>query len=420
MVMVSGMITSRTSFSLGSVSRWPAMRWTRRRNEATERSRTSSALRAVTTVRRPRRFSPVTFAGLGAGAGRMTPPRRVVRGASSSSASRTGRAAGRAAAAVSSPKRFLASSSALRLVSSSWRRRSSSPRLRASAASRSVRSEASRARRTWASSSAILRSSASRKRASASACTRAFCSSSVSVRSTTPDGFGGVAAGDWAGTVAGAAACGTTAGRAVADRCLALAASMAGGGGSALTGPPTRRFTFSTTTALVRPWLKLWRTTPCSTPRGLRVKVLVGATLSVLSPGFFVVSTILFLLFGLRFAIALRYAIDTVRLSRTAVSETAQALVAHQEHLAFAAGKECCMYHIWPPQSQIQLRRRERLDDGDLRQVGLEPPAQQRIELAHPVGRRIGRVDQSHHPLARQRRVHLGEAERDPVGLVGH
>ena len=298
MVMVSGIVTSRTSFSLGSVSRWPAMRWTRRRNEATERSRTSSALKAVTTVRRRRLFSTVGRTGLAATAGRMTPPRRVVRGASSSSASSTGRGACLAAvAAASSPKRFLASSSAFFLVSSSWRRRSSSPRLRASAASRSMRSAASRARRTCASSSAILRSSASRRRASASACTRAFCSSSVSVRSTTPEGLGAGTAGAWAGAAAGAAAGATVAGLAVAER-LALA-SVAAGGASALTGPPTRRFTFSTTTALVRPWLKLWRTTPCSTPRGLRVKVLVGATLSVLSPGFFVVSTIPSLLFGL-------------------------------------------------------------------------------------------------------------------------
>ena len=88
-VIVSGMITSRAIFSFGS-SRWPVMRCTRRRNDATERSRTSSALSAVTTVRRPRRFSPVLLAGFGAVAGRATPPRRV-RGASSSSASSTGR-----------------------------------------------------------------------------------------------------------------------------------------------------------------------------------------------------------------------------------------------------------------------------------------------------------------------------------------
>jgi hypothetical protein len=45
----------------------------------------------------------------------------------------------------------------------------------------------------------------------------------------------------------------------------------------------TRRFTFSTTTDLVRPWLKLWRTTPVSALR-LSVKVLL-LTLSFFSPG---------------------------------------------------------------------------------------------------------------------------------------
>jgi hypothetical protein len=44
--------------------------------------------------------------------------------------------------------------------------------------------------------------------------------------------------------------------------------------------------TFSTTTALERPWLKLWRTTPVSA-RGLSVSVVFGLTLSF-SPGLFV------------------------------------------------------------------------------------------------------------------------------------
>src|SRR5208282_2369967 len=56
-------------------------------------------------------------------------------------------------------------------------------------------------------------------------------------------------------------------------------------------GPATRRFTFSTTTALLRPWLKLCRTTPCSTPPRLSVSVLVELTLSF-SPVFLVVSVI--------------------------------------------------------------------------------------------------------------------------------
>ena len=117
------------------------MRCTRRRNEATERSRTSSAASAVTTVSRPRRFSPPAGrVGLGAAAGRTgapPTPRRGVRGASSSSASSAGRAVWpsfRVAVAVvvvvSVPKRFLATSSALRLVSSSCLRRTSSLTLR--------------------------------------------------------------------------------------------------------------------------------------------------------------------------------------------------------------------------------------------------------------------------------------------------
>ena len=55
-VMVSGMMTSRMSFSFGSSLAWPFRRCVRRRNEATERSRTSSVLSAVTSVRRPRCF----------------------------------------------------------------------------------------------------------------------------------------------------------------------------------------------------------------------------------------------------------------------------------------------------------------------------------------------------------------------------
>ena len=89
MVMTSGIVTSRTSFSLGSLAAWPLVRrWVRRRNDATERSRSSSAVSAVTRVSRPRRFSGPVRVGFGAGAGRAAPPgRRAVRGASSSSGS---------------------------------------------------------------------------------------------------------------------------------------------------------------------------------------------------------------------------------------------------------------------------------------------------------------------------------------------
>src|ERR1700689_4195063 len=55
-LMASGITTSRISFSFGSFEAWPFRRWVRRRNEAIERSRTSSALSAVTSVSRPRCF----------------------------------------------------------------------------------------------------------------------------------------------------------------------------------------------------------------------------------------------------------------------------------------------------------------------------------------------------------------------------
>ena len=69
----------------------------------------------------------------------------------------------------------------------------------------------------------------------------------------------------------------------------AAGAGATTGAGSAATGasPGARRLVlFSTTTCLVRPWLKLWRTVPVSV-RGRSDKVF-EPTLSVLSPGFFV------------------------------------------------------------------------------------------------------------------------------------
>ena len=284
MVMVSGMVTSRTSFSFGSSAAWPFSRCTRRRNAATERSRSSSALSAVTRVSRPRLFGAALRVGLGAGAGRTVPPGpRRVRGASSSSGSSAGRAPTGLAAAASSPKRFFASCSALSLVSNSCLRRLSSSALRNSAALRSSCSADSRDLRISASSSAILRSSASRKRASPSARARAVRSSSVRVRSTTPEGLGAGVAGVGAGS------------RDRSGGGLAVGRPLGRGSSPGFRPWPSigaRLFTFSTTTALVRPWLKLWRTTPCSMPRPFRLKALVGATLSFFSPVFSVVSAI--------------------------------------------------------------------------------------------------------------------------------
>src|SRR5215208_3775356 len=69
MVIASGITTSRINFSFGSSLACPFKRWVRRRNEAIERSRTSSALSAVTSVRRPRCFCGPRGAGFGASAG---------------------------------------------------------------------------------------------------------------------------------------------------------------------------------------------------------------------------------------------------------------------------------------------------------------------------------------------------------------
>src|SRR4029078_487425 len=119
----------------------------------------------------------------------------------------------------------------------------------------------------------------SRTRESASAWARALRSSSVSVRRTTPDfGLGVVSACAGVRLGVGAPAPAT------------LPAGFLGsgaGGASAFVSPPTaRRLTFSTTTCLLRPWLKLWGTVSVS-ERGWSVSVL-PETLSFFSPGFFV------------------------------------------------------------------------------------------------------------------------------------
>src|SRR5204863_203490 len=79
-VIASGIVTSRTSFSFGSLLFSEVRRCTRRRNEASERSRTSSALMAVTSVSRPRgRSVAVLAAGVGrcgGGRGRLGGRRR--------------------------------------------------------------------------------------------------------------------------------------------------------------------------------------------------------------------------------------------------------------------------------------------------------------------------------------------------------
>ena len=67
MVMVSGSTTSRDKHSF-CCRPWPLRRWVRRRNDATERVRSSPSLAvALVTVRRPRSFIAPVRLGLTAG-----------------------------------------------------------------------------------------------------------------------------------------------------------------------------------------------------------------------------------------------------------------------------------------------------------------------------------------------------------------
>ena len=201
-------------------------RCVRRRNDATERVRSSSPPAvAVETVRRPLFLcSPPRD-----GAGRLR--RRSWRASSdwtthdafgfggllAPAAGATPACApawrgGGASASAPPDRRRRASSSELRLVSASRARRLSSSRLRASAAGRSTRSRSSRSARAVASTSARRRSSSSRERASTSARARASRSSSVSARSTTPAPRGARGAGRGVSAFAGAAEDGGAAG----------------------------------------------------------------------------------------------------------------------------------------------------------------------------------------------------------------
>src|SRR5579863_6281605 len=264
-----------------------------------------------------------------------------------------------------------------------------------------------------ASSSAILRSSASRRRASASACARALRSSSVRVRNTTPDAFGAAAAAEAAtAEAAGGAAAGDL--LVVLVR-FGVALRSDGATGSGLVSPPTRRLTFSTTTALLRPWLKLWRTTPCSTPPRFNVSVFVELTLSF-SPLFLVVSVI-----PIRFCTRSSSA-GSFRPSHSgpivliAGAKPLQAPTTRQKGLAYRAGEQGCMYHIWAVQCQIQLRRGQ---ESNHRERPARPPPQGAIELADTLGGSLSGMQQDGGVAAFQCGFGLGEAGDRQAGLAG-
>ena len=292
MVIVSGMVTSRTSFSFGSSAAWPlqplraaAERGDRalahfvgaeRGDQRQPAARSSARRRARAWARAPdaRRGPPG--------------PRRGARRFLFLGLERRARGRRRARRPWCRPRRS-ASSRPPRPCAWSLRRACGAPLPRACAlrrrrarrarcASRAVADRALLPRR----SCALRPRAAGRRRARARGALR---SSSVRVRSTTPDGLG---RGRPPGLrpaprpAAGGASCRSA-------RALGRRRGRGRPRPSACAG--TRLLTFSTTTALVRPWLKLWRTTPCST-RALQRQRLGRRDAQRLFASLFVVSAI--------------------------------------------------------------------------------------------------------------------------------
>ena len=133
-------------------------------------------------------------------------------------------------------------------------------------------------------------------------------------------------------------------------------------------GPRTRRLTFSTTTALLRPCEKLCRTVPCSTGR-FRCKVaFAGDAPKVLSPLLFVS----LMRFSSNPGLSIVHSGDcrsrrsgsrrrARRRRRAARPISRQTRDLGEKGRARLARVERCMYHICPPQCQIQLARGEEI-----------------------------------------------------------
>ena len=233
---------------------------------------------AVETVRRPRSFTRAAARGVGRGGSaaacsrrwRGTAARRrtvgfgarreSARGARPAPARRRRRAlrgAATPAAVAGEPATRLFLGLALRFRFA--RETRLLPRACGRRRRRARRARALRARlRALASISARRRSSSSRDRASTSARARASRSSSVSARSTTPAPRARRGRERWVSAFGGG-------GRRRRRRASAQARPARRPASPVRHVPGARRFTFSTTTTLERPWEKLWRTMPCST-----------------------------------------------------------------------------------------------------------------------------------------------------------
>jgi hypothetical protein len=105
-------------------------------------------------------------------------------------------------------------------------------------------------------------------------------------------------------------------------------------------------------------------------------------------------------------------------LPRFAGPETVKARAARNKSLGGRPGKQGCMYHIWPPQCQIQLGRRERGDYADFASFRLRLSPQS-SDFTHAVRCGIGSVQQGDDLFPRQRRFDFAEARDYPAGLAG-
>ena len=171
-----------------------------------------------------------------------------------------------------------------------------------------------------------------------------------------------------------------------------------------LAGVQTRRFTFSTTTALLRPCEKLCRTVPCSTGR-FRCSVAFGGGAPRTSRRYCSFHSCVFPtarllsqfcrpvkrsgLIGRRAA-----AIGRDRRVRFAYAIAAQTIRPCEEGRTRRAPLERSMYHICPAQCQIQLARREQI----YRARPLLPPGrvggQDSGSLGRSVRRAVARLNQ--------------------------
>ena len=150
--------------------------------------------------------------------------------------------------------------------------------------------------------------------------------------------------------------------------------------------PMTRRLTFSTTTCLLRPWLKLWRTTPCSTPRLQRQRLVGDAQLLVARCSSSQLIPIP----------VLRAAVSGAPLSASGLFRLAgpkalmRACARESASLAGPASRAACTTFD-RPNAKSNCARGERLGSTVIRRFRRPIAAQGGIELAHAVGRTVAR-----------------------------